>query len=191
MRSAGLLAMLLGLLIGARVRAAAADLDRLMQLLAARAHGHVSFVEEDHLAVLDQPLRSSGELFYDRPDRLEKRTLAPHPASLILEHGTVTVESRGHQRVLALNDYPQLAPFVESLRATLAGDRHALEQVFAVQFAGNLERWTLTLVPLDAKLKGVAQQIRIEGAGDALQVLSIAQADGDESVMTIGPSMSP
>jgi len=50
------------------VRAADSDLDRLMALLATRVHGHVSFVEEDELAVLDPGrallggalLRSSG-----------------------------------------------------------------------------------------------------------------------------------
>jgi hypothetical protein len=183
--------MLLGLLVAVKARGADNDLDRLMALLAERAHGHVSFVEEDHLAVLDRPVRSSGELLYDRPDRLEKRTLAPHPASLILENGSVTIQSGGRKHVLALRDYPQIAPFIESLRATLAGDRHALEQVFQVAFEGNLDRWTLTLVPLDAKLKGVAQQIRIEGARDELRVVSTSQADGDRSVMTIGSSMPP
>jgi hypothetical protein len=184
-------AMLLSVLIAVTTRAADADLDRLMALLAARVHGHVSFVEEDDLAVLDRPVRSSGELFYDRPDRLEKRTLAPRPASVILEHGSVTIQAHGRPHVLALRDYPQVAPFVESLRATLAGDRQALERVFQVTFAGTPERWTLTLVPLDAKLKNVAQLIRIEGAGDDLQSLNITLADGDRTVMTIGASLPP
>lgn len=191
MRNAVHFAMLLGLLVAVRIRAAENDLDPLMALLAERTHGHVSYVEEDHLAVLDRPVRSSGELLYDRPDRLEKRTLAPHPASLILEHGTVTIQSGSRKHVVALSAYPQIAPFIESLRATLAGDRHALEQIFQVTFEGDLDRWTLTLVPLDAKLQGVVQQIRIEGARDELHVLSISQADGDHSVMTIGSSMPP
>ena len=183
--------MLLGVLIAVSVRAADSDLDSLMALLATRVHGHVSFTEEDDLAVLDRPVHSSGELFYDRPDRVEKRTLAPHPASVILDHGSITIQSRGRAHVLALRDYPQVAPFVESLRATLAGDRPALEKVFQVTFAGTLERWTLTLVPADAKLKSVAQLIRIEGARDELQTLSITLADGDRTVMTIGPSLPP
>lgn len=191
MRNAVHFAMLLGLLVPVRIRAAENDLDPLMGLLAERTHGHVSYVEEDHLAVLDRPVRSSGELLYDRPDRLEKRTLAPHPASLILEHGTVTIQSGSRKHVVALSAYPQIAPFIESLRATLAGDRHALEQIFQVTFEGDLDRWTLTLVPLDAKLQGVVQQIRIEGARDELHVVSISQADGDHSVMTIGSSMPP
>lgn len=184
-------AMLLGALIAGSARAADSDFDRLMALLAAREHGHVSFVEEDDLAVLDRPVRSSGELFYDRPDRLEKRTLAPHPASVILERGSVTLQAHGRAHVLALRDYPQVAPFVESLRATLAGDRQALERVFQVTFAGTLEHWSLSLVPLDAKLKSVAQLIRIDGERDELQSLNITLADGDRTVMTIGSSLPP
>jgi hypothetical protein len=63
--------MLLGLLIAPSARAAEDDLDRLMALLAERVHGHVSFVEEDYLAVLERPVHSSGELFYDRPEGLK------------------------------------------------------------------------------------------------------------------------
>jgi hypothetical protein len=183
--------MLLALLIAVDVRAAASDLSRVMALLAARAHGHVSFVEDDYLAVLDRPVHSSGELFYDRPERLEKRTLAPRPASIVLEHGSVTIQARGHTRVLALSDYPQMAPFIESLRATLAGDQTALEKIFQVTFTGDLEHWTLTLVPLAVKLKGAAREIRIDGARDDLQTLNILLADGDRSVMTIGPAVTP
>lgn len=191
MRHAVHFAVLAALFAAVPVRAAADELDRLMGLLALRPHGHVSFVEEDHLAVLERPVHSSGELLYDRPDRLEKRTLTPRAASLLLQQGTVTVEAHGHKRVLALRDYPQIAPFVESLRATLAGDRQALEQLFRVTFDGSLERWTLTLAPLDPKLRGVVQQIRIEGARDELRSVIISQADGDDSVMTIGASLPP
>jgi hypothetical protein len=178
-------------LFALQAHAAADDLDRLMALLAQRAQGHVTFVEEDHLAVLDRPVKSSGELLYERPDRVEKRTLVPHPASLLLDHGTVTIQYGRHTRVLALRDYPQIAPLVESLRSTLAGDRSALAQVFQITFTGSLERWTLSLVPLDAKLRSAVQRIRIEGTQDELHVVDIVQADGDESVMTIGAPVSP
>ncbi len=54
------------------------DLDELMHLLAQRRHGRVEFIEQQFLAVLHRPIESSGELRYDAPDRLEKRTLLPH-----------------------------------------------------------------------------------------------------------------
>jgi hypothetical protein len=183
--------LVLASLLALPARAAADDLERLMALLAQRARGHVTFAEEDHLAILDRPVKSSGELLYERPDRLEKRTLVPHPASLLLDHGSLTIQYGRRRRVLALRDYPQIAPLVESLRSTLAGDRSALAQVFQITFTGSLERWTLSLVPLDAKLRSAVQRIRIEGAQDDLHVVDILQADGDQSVMTLGAPVSP
>ena len=191
MRRARFFAISAGVLVAISTPALADDFGELMTLLAQRSHGHVRFEEEDHVALLEHPLRSSGELVYERPDRLEKRTLAPKPASMVLQGGTVTLESGRRKRVVALRDYPQLAPFIESLRATLAGDRTALEQSFQVAFEGSLEHWTLTLVPLDPKLKALVQKIRIEGTRAELRSLSIAQADGDTSDMTIGSSLPP
>jgi hypothetical protein len=162
-----------------------------MQLLAQRRHGHASFTEVQHLSMLDQPLHSSGELLYDAPDRLEKRTLQPKPEDLVLEHGTLTMQRGSRHRVLSLRDYPQAVPFVESIRATLAGDRNALEQYFALKFSGTLESWTLELTPRDAALARSVEHIRIAGERDAIRTVEIRQRDGDTSLLTIGPELHP
>ena len=85
-----------------------------------------------------KPVESSGELLYDAPDRLEKRTLKPKPEDLVLEGGVVTAQRGKHHYTLDLKQYPQVLPFIESIRATLAGDRAALERVFKVDFTGSL-----------------------------------------------------
>jgi len=188
----GLIAVIVGFVCIADVQVACAqaDLDGLMSLLAQRKHGHVTFVEEHFLAVLDKPLESSGELLYDAPDRLEKRTLHPKPETLILEHGVITAHRGRRTYVLALRDYPQIVPLIDSIRATLAGDRASLEQIFKVTFDGSLERWTLLLMPADATVARTVKQIRIEGVRDAIHSVEIQQADGDRSLLTIGPEVS-
>jgi hypothetical protein len=165
--------------------------DELLQLLAARRHGHVTFTEMQHLAMLERPLESSGELLYDAPDRLEKRTLKPKAQTLILEHGVLTARRGQRTHVMELRDYPQVVPFVESIRATLAGDRAALERFFRVQFDGTLAHWTLLLVPVDATLAGTVKDIRIEGERDAVRTVEIRQSDGDRSLLSIGPEVLP
>jgi len=184
-------------LLGAAPAASAAvgsggteSLDELLQLLAQRRHGHATFTEVHEVAMLERPLQSSGELLYEAPDRLEKRTLKPKPEDLLLEHGVLTVQ-RGHRhRVLSLRDYPQIVPFVESIRATLAGDRAALERYFTVQFSGSLADWTLELRPKDATVARAVQNVRIHGERDAIRTVEIRQRDGDSSVLTIGPEVS-
>ncbi len=106
------------------------DIDRLMQGLAQTRTGHARFVEPKKIAMLDQPIESSGELFYTAPDTLEKRTLKPKPETMRVEGDKLVIE-RGRQKYrLQLQDYPELAAFIDSIRGTLAGNRKALEQAY-------------------------------------------------------------
>jgi Outer membrane lipoprotein carrier protein LolA-like len=167
------------------------DLDAVMSLLAIRRHGRVEFIEQQFLAVLDHPVESSGELRYDAPDRLEKRTMLPRAETMVLADGVVTVERGARRRVMDLQRYPQVLPFVESIRATLAGDRRALERIFHLEFTGDLQRWSLTLVPLDRQLSRLVKQVRIDGSRDQLLRVEIRQSDGDRSLMTLRTPATP
>jgi Outer membrane lipoprotein carrier protein LolA-like len=180
----------LALMASAAVGATDTDLDRLMHALSERQHGHVTFIEEKFVAILDKPVESSGELLYDAPDRLEKRTLKPKPESLVLVGGTVTAQRGRHQYVLDLKQYPQVIPFIESIRATLAGDRAALERVFKLSFTGDYQHWSLGLVPLDSKLATTVKEIHIAGDQDELHTVEIQEADGDHSLLTIGAAVA-
>jgi hypothetical protein len=171
--------------------AAPERLDALMQQLAARRHGRVSFTEVQHLAVLDGPLESSGELLYDAPDRLEKRTLRPRPETLVLAHGVLSATRGGRTRTLALAAHPELAPLIEGLRATLAGDRAALERSFDVRLEGDAARWMLHLAPRDPAAARLVQEVVITGEQAQPRSVAILQADGDRSLLTIGPEVSP
>ena len=162
-------------------------LDGLLALLAQRQHGVAAFEQDQYLAVLTRPAHSSGILTYDAPDHLEEHTLAPREQSAALDHGVLTVQIGTRQRKLALRDYPQLAPLLESIRATLAGDRAALEQWFALDFQGDLDHWQLLLRPLDAKLAATVTHVRLRGERAAVLEVEVQQSDGDRSVMRITP----
>ena len=190
-RRRALLLVLLGIAGAAAAGAPAPLLDELLKLLAARQHGHVAFTEVQQLAVLERPLESSGELEYEAPERLVKRTLRPKAETLTLDHGVLSAQ-RGHRTyVLELRAYPQVVPFVESIRATLAGDRATLERLFNVGFDGTLAGWTLQLVPRDAALAAAVQAIRISGERAAIHTVEIRQSDGDRSLLSLGPELTP
>ena len=177
--------------LAAGASAGAATLDELLQLLAARRHSHTSFSEVHQLAMLDRPLESSGELLYEAPDHLVKRTLRPKSETLLLEHGVLTAHRGRRAWALPLSEYPQVVPFVESIRATLAGDRAALERFFSVELSGSLEHWSLSLQPTDATVARNVRQIRFEGERDAIRAVEITETDGDASVLTVGPQIDP
>jgi hypothetical protein len=173
------------------VRPAADDLEQLMRLLAMRRHGQVDFVEQHFLAVLKRPVESYGVMTYDAPRRLEKRTVEPRAERLALDGNELTIERKGRTHVVDLTAYPSLLPFIESLRATLAGDLPALERVFAVEFTGDLDRWTLTLSPRDPQVSKTVSRVRIDGSRDVLSKVEIVEANGDRSLMTLRDHPTP
>ena len=166
---------------------AGVTLEQLMKLLAQRKHGKVTYVEEDYLGILDRPVKSSGVLVYYAPDHLEKRTLKPKQESLILDGDQLTVQ-RGHRTYrVQVSAYPQLAPFVDAVRDTLAGNEEGLQRVFQVELTGPLESWKLQLVPSDKKVAHKVKRVEIAGSRDQIRSVEILQMDGDRSVMTLGP----
>jgi hypothetical protein len=182
-----LLAALLPALAGAQGSSSNEALDHLMALLAKRQHGVADFEETQYLSLLKRPAQSSGVLSYDAPDHLEQRTLKPHPQDVVLDHGMLSMQVGSHQRTLRLQDYPQFAPLIDSVRATLAGDRPALEQRFEIGFEGDLDHWQLLLKPLEPALAAIVQRIRLAGERDAILQVEVQQSDGDHSLMRITP----
>ena len=160
-------------------------LDQLMALLAQRQHGHVTFTEIHTSSILDRPLESSGEMSYDAPDRVEKRTLLPKPERMLLEKGQLTLERRHKQYHVALADYPQAIPYIEAIRATLSGDRAALERWFRVGYSDSGTHWNLKLAPLDAKAAAEVSEVNIEGTLDEIATVTVQLVNGDRSVTTL------
>lgn len=167
------------------------NIDQLMRGLAQSPSGRASFVEKKSIAMLDKPVESSGELFYSAPDHLEKRTLKPKPESMILDQGTLLIERGRKQHRLPLQDYPELAVFIDSIRGTLAGDKQALERNYKLSLEGSAENWTLQLLPTNEKMLTVVRRIRIAGARDAVLSIEIIQTDGDSSLMLIEKLPTP
>ncbi len=171
--------------------AAGWDIDQLMHGLAQTRSDHARFTEKKSIALLEAPVTTSGELFYTAPDHLEERTLEPKPESLILDHGILMIERGRKKHQLPLQNYPELAAFIDSIRGTLAGDRKALERNYRLSLEGSAEHWTLQLLPAVETMQAVVKRIRIAGVGYAVRSVEITQADGDSSLMLIEKLTGP
>ena len=186
-----LFAGLLAAAMAAPSHAADWDMDQLMRTLAQTRSGQARFVEKKTIAILEQPVESSGELLYTAPDRLEKRTIKPKPETMVVQGDNLEID-RGRQKIkLQLQEYPELAAFIDSIRGTLAGDRKALERSYQLSLEGSAQSWTLRLVPVGSKMKQVVALIRITGTRDELRSIDVTQVDGDRSLMLIEKVGSP
>jgi len=167
-------------------------LPELMGQLALQKSGKASFVEKKFIGILDKPLESSGELSFEAPDRLEKRTLKPRAESLLLVGNKLTVALPDKKPMdLRLQDHPEIATVVESIRGTLSGDQTALEKNYRIELSGTPAKWQLTLTPIPAAVAKIMRQIRIAGAEATIKNITMEQADGDRYEMAISKVSVP
>jgi hypothetical protein len=160
-------------------------LERLLAGFAAQRESRASFVEKKIVQVLERPLVSSGELSFEAPDRLEKKTLRPRPELLRLEGDALTLERGGERLRLDLRSFPEVAAFVQSIRGTLAGDREALERIYRLRLEGAASSWALTLTPRESGMAALVESVRIAGRRADVSVIEIRYASGDRTLMSV------
>jgi outer membrane lipoprotein-sorting protein len=195
--------ILLFMLIPTISNAEAWNLEQLMNDLAQVRSSHATFVEKKSIAMLTAPIESSGELIYNAPDHLEKRTLKPKSELMILDKDSLLIEMGKQQNFpmkndaryqrynLQLQDYPEIAVFIDSIRCTLAGDLNALKKSYQLSLIGDKQSWTLSLTPSDEKMLAIVQRIDIAGEKDLIRSIEISQTDGDSSMMLIEQQTTP
>ncbi len=174
-------------LLTAALPAHALDLPELAALLAQRKSGEARFSEERIVSGFDDPLRASGTLSFTAPHRFARHTLLPRPESMVVDGNSLVLKRGGRSRQMALDAVPELLAMVEALRGTLSGDAARLQQHFKVTVEGAAARWTLTLVPRDARLAQQLREIKITGLRSDLRSVELWLSGGDRSVMAIEP----
>jgi outer membrane lipoprotein-sorting protein len=146
------------------------------------------FVETKYFHLLNQAQRSSGQLIYVAPNYMRKATAEPRQARLTINGDRLTIEQQGERtREVSLQDYSEIGPLVESVRATLAGDLAALTRYFTTTLEGGADNWTLTLTPREPRLRELVAAIRIQGERNAISDVQTLEADGDRTDMAVLP----
>ena len=147
-----------------------------------------TFEETRHIAALTAPVVRRGTLRYVRPSDLEMVVQTPVPERVRVSGTTLTIEGRNGVREVRLGDMPAIAGWVESVRATLAGDVPALGRHFTVRASGDVSRWQLDLTPLSTELAAFVTRVTISGANAQIGRIDVIEASGDRSEMVVSPA---
>ena len=176
-------------------QAAGFDLDTLMARLAQVRAGEATFVERREVFQNERgsplALESSGRLSFAAPDIFVRETLKPRQERLAVQGNQLTMSQGGRSRTAALDSVPEAVVIVEAIRGTLTGNRELLERLFVLRLSGEAARWTLELVPRDARLRGQVSQLRLLGTQAQLRELQMTMTDGDRTQLRIEPVAAP
>ncbi|MEO6291111.1 MAG: LolA-related protein [Burkholderiaceae bacterium] len=167
--------------------ASAADIDMksLMQQFAASKNTKAEFTERKYVRILDSPVESSGDLTFQAPDRLEKRTKLPRAETMLIEGNKVSIERGSFKRSMMLDEFVDMSSLVKSLTATFRGDQEGIEKYFAWTLSGPVNKWQLVLRPKSSKLFITLREIRFAGEGSYVHTVETTLTDGDWSLMTL------
>ena len=177
------------LLAGGAAQAAAGpfDLAQLTQLLASKRSGEATFVEKREVSVLDRTVMTSGRLSFEAPDTFVRENLKPQRERVAVVGNMVTMSRGDRSRTVALDSVPEASVIIEAIRGTLTGNRESLQKLFETGVSGSAERWSLELVPRDARLRAQVATVRVSGRQAEVREMQVVMPDGDRSTMTIEP----
>ncbi len=158
-----------------------------MQTLAKAKPNHATFTEKKYIALLDEPVESSGELFFVAPDHLEKRTKLPQAETLLVNGNKILIERGNKTYYFTMQNLPELGVLINSIRGTLAGNQSELERSFQLNLKGDIDEWILQLTPTNEKMQKLLKDIHITGHQSQIHSIEVFQVDGDRSNMLIQP----
>lgn len=162
------------------------ELPDLMRMLSEVQEAGGKFTERKYLSILSEPLVLEGSVRYRAPDYMKKEYDDPESESYEVKGQDLTIEfSDGRRRDLSIDDYPLLRAFVESYRATLAGDEETLRRYFSLELRGNMDEWELRLTPRLAQLTDYLDAVIMRGRRSTVYSVETLEAGGDRSVMTV------
>lgn len=179
------------LLAGGAAQAAAGpfDLAQLTQLLASKRSGEATFVEKREVSVLDRTVMTSGRLSFEAPDTFVRENLKPQRERVAVVGNMLTMSRGERSRSVALDSVPEASVIIEAIRGTLTGNRESLQKLFETSVSGSAERWSLELVPRDARLRAQVATVRVSGRQAEVREMQVVMPDGDRSTMTIEPML--
>lgn len=159
---------------------AEATLESTMRSLAAVREGHATFSEEKAVPELSAPLPSTGTLTWAAPNRLEKHTTWPSEELLRIEGDQLLLlrPAQNIRQELSLDQSPDIRPFVEAIRSTMAGDLATLRQYFTIDFTPGENGWHMQLTPLSLRIRSALQSVDFYGKGSDVSRIETRGNDG-------------
>jgi hypothetical protein len=159
---------------------AAFGLAELMDGMASTSGVVANFREEKQIALLEQPLASSGTIYFVPPNRLVRFTSQPQPSALIID-GEKLRFRQGDREEFDLSGNPMARVFIDNFIVLFNGDLPKLQELYHTSFAAEGERWTLILEPRRAPLRGLVAQIALRGDRKGIREMVMQNADGDRT----------
>jgi outer membrane lipoprotein-sorting protein len=159
------------------------ELVALMERFAESGGVRARFRELRHLAILIDPIETTGMLYFAPPDRLARHATWPGRSSVVVGARRVSLGDETGQRVFDLNTSEVARALVGHLMIVFRGDLESLKARYSISFDSDGENWTLDLEPRSRALRGIIDRIRFTGRDRELSAMETRESNGDRTIM--------
>jgi outer membrane lipoprotein-sorting protein len=159
---------------------ASLSLVELMDGMASTSGVIANFREQKRIALLEEPLESSGTLYFVPPDRFARFTSRPEASLLVIDGAKLRFEHGGGAK-FDLSGSPMARVFVDNFIVLFNGDLPRLQDLYHTEFSAEGETWTLILEPRGSPLRGIVKQIALRGNRRGILEIAMQDSDGDRT----------
>jgi hypothetical protein len=156
------------------------SLAELMHRMATTTGVIADFQEQKEITLLEQPLRSSGRLFFVPPDRLARFTLKPEFSALVIDGNRLYFQD-GTGEEFDLSGNLMARVFVDNFIVLFNGDLERLQSLYRTDFSTKGGEWSLILTPRRAPLSKFVEEITLRGDSSGMREMVIRNSDGDRT----------
>jgi len=189
----GLLVVSLAIASAAHAQSESAlTLADVMQRFATSGGVEARFHESRQLAILNDPIESSGMLYFAPPDWLARHVTQPGESKVVVRDDRVTFRDETGVQTLELDSSEVARAVVGNTMVLMRGDLELLneqyEATFRVQGSGEAGAagalWTLDLTPRGRVVRKIIERLRVQGRGGKLVRMESLETSGDVTVTT-------
>ena len=172
------------LLISSQWLQAAELMDTISQKLAETSKLQSSFTQTRQLAALKKPLVIQGHMVFAREQGVLWKIEKPYRMTYIMTaKGVREIQADGSHKDRAAADIPGIGSVEGLFRGILTAERDILAHHFSAKTTGDINAWTLSLLPKNATLQKVLKEVTLEG-GDQVRAVRIQEINGDDTTIT-------
>lgn len=161
------------------------ELPELLKQFARQQQSTVDFNEEKYTSFLKQPIKSSGNLQFIAPDKLNKFIKEPEEISHKITGNELEIKHNKKTHVISLNDHPEFSIILRSIISLLSGNHEALRKDFKISFESKASTWTIILTPHDSYISEYVESIKMFGDKNKLTKIIVTEPNNDHSITHI------
>ncbi len=162
------------------------ELAVLLQQTAVEPPARVSFREERHNPMFEEPMVLTGYLEYLDHGVLRKVIETPFTEDVRVEGDRVVVSRDGKTRTLSLNRSRALRVTLGAIEAVLAGDEAKLAESFRWDLSESDQSWTVRMSPLSDSVGKRLSGLEVSGTHEAIVGIRMELPGGEWHAMTVG-----